>query len=397
MGLKTPFHSRTSALCKSNRWIDWGGYSVVDTYEPSHESEYLAIRQSTGMIDVSALFKYRVRGRDAVPYVNRLITRDIRKCKVGQVCYTSMCDEDGKLTDEGPVLRYGENDFVFTMTRLLGRWLDEHAAGMDVTIEDESASVATLALQGPTSRDLLKQVCDADMDSLKFWYLTRAKIAGAEVDISRTGYTGDLGYELWLPAEAAERVWDVFMAEGKPFGIKPMGMLAMLTARVEAGLVMMEGDYISCHRAAIPSQKYSPFELGLGWTVKLDGEDFIGREALIEEKRKGSPRKLVGFQVDWDDYTRLHEAAGIKPELPLIPWGECERSSLRLDGKHIGWATSAVWSRMIKQYVGFGTIETAHAQIGKKLQMQIEVGDEDKLVSVTLVKLPFYDPPRKRA
>ena len=397
MGKETPFHSRTSALCKSNKWIDWGGYSVVDSYETSHESEYLAIRQSTAMIDVSGLFKYRVRGRDAVSLVNRVITRDIRKCKVGQVYYTSLCDEDGKLTDEGPVLRYGENDFVFTMTRLLGRWLDEHAAGMDVTIEDESVSVATLALQGPTSRDLLQKVCDSDIASLKFWYLTRTKIAGVDVDISRTGYTGDLGYELWLPAEAAERLWDVFMAEGKPYGIKPMGMLAMLTARVEAGLIMMEGDYISCHRAVIPEQKYSPFELGLDWTVKLDREGFIGREALVEEKRKGSPRKLVGFQVDWDDYTRLHEAAGIKPELPLIPWGECEHSSLRLDGKHIGWATSAVWSRMIKQYVGFGTIETAHAQIGKKLQMQIEVGGEDKLVAVTLAKLPFYDPPRKRA
>jgi aminomethyltransferase len=393
----TPFHSRTSALCETQYWGQWAGYFVAASYQHAQECEYFAIRNTAGLIDVTPLFKYRIRGRDAERFVNRLITRDITKCKVGQVFYTPWCDGDGKVIDDGTVLRLGEDDFRIVTGDPTWWWLHENVVGMNVKIEDESDNVAAAALQGPLSRDILKQVCDADLDSLKYFHVTRTAIGGVNVELSRTGYTGDLGYEVWVSAEGAERVWDALMAAGKNYGIVPAGQDAMLIARVEAGLVIIDLDFIGALKAMIASQKHSPFELSLDWTVNLKKEMFVGRRALVEEKRKGSPRKLVGFQVDWGEYESYYDAVGLSAEVPDTAWDESTPIYTHDEETQIGKATSGTWSPMASQYVAFGAIETAYARLGTKLKMELTFEHEPRMVTVKVVKLPFYDPPHKKA
>ncbi|UCF81034.1 MAG: aminomethyltransferase family protein [Acidobacteriota bacterium] len=396
MGIGTPFHSRTSALCKSLNWREWAGCFTACSYEVLHEPEYFAIRHSAALIDVSPLFKYKVRGRDAARFVDRVATRDFTKCAVGQVFYTPWCDDEGKTVDDGTVQRLDENVFRIAAAEPNLRWFHMNAAGLDVELEDESRDVAAAALQGPTSRDILKRVSDADLDSLKFFRVTRAAMDGIPVEISRTGYTGDLGYEIWVPAKDAERVWDVLMDAGEAYGIRPAGILALDVARIEAGLIQIDVDYTSSLRALIPSQKYSPFELGLDWTVKLDkGADFVGRRALLEEKRKGPPRRLVGLAVDWDEFESLHEAMGLPPQVPSAAWRVSK--PLYAGGRQVGRATSGTWSPMLKKYIAFGIVESRCAPLGGRLKMDISVEHQTRQVTVTVVRTLFFDPPRKRA
>ena len=302
MPIGTPFHSRTSSLCVSHNWRVWSGYVVASSYGVLHDHEYHAIRNSAALIDVSPLYKYDVSGHDALKFVNRVITRDAAKCAINQAIYTCLCDEEGKVIQDGTVFRLGEDRFRFHLAEPSLRWFQINATGMEVHIQDVSEGVAAVALQGPTSRDILKQVLDGGIDQLKFFRLTFADIGRVRAMISRTGYTGDLGYEIWVPATQAEELWDRLMEVGKPYGITPVGMLALDMARLEAGFILLEVDYTSAEKALIPSQKYSPFEIGLGWTVSLDKESFVGRGALLEEKERGSARQLSGLEIAWDDY-----------------------------------------------------------------------------------------------
>src|ERR1041385_1647256 len=268
MPVGTAFHDRTFKLCESLNYREWSGYYAVSSYEPNHEHEYNAIRNAAALIDISPLFKYRVTGKDATRLVDRVITRDMRKVSVGQVIYTPWCDGQGKVIDDGTVSRLEENTYRWTAADPSLRWFSQNAAGLEVHIEDISESVAALALQGPTSGRLLKSlVQDADIGNLKYFRVTKARLAGVEVEISRTGYTGDLGYEIWVPAEHALRVWDELMAAGRPFDIQPAGMVALDVARIEAGLLLIDVDFNSSKKAVIEAQKYSPFELGLGRLV----------------------------------------------------------------------------------------------------------------------------------
>src|SRR6267154_2487431 len=296
----TAFHERTFALCHSLNYREWSGFYTVSSYEVHHEHEYNAIRNAAALIDITPLYKYIVEGKDATKLVNRVITRDINKVKVGQVIYCCWCDEQGKVIDDGTITRVEESKYRWTAADPSLRWFRQNGLNMDVRVEDISEKVAALALQGPTSAKLLKSVAEGDIANLKYFRVTRGKIAGVPVDISRTGYTGDLGFEVWMPWKDAVKVWDALVAKGKAFDVHPAGMIALDIARIEAGLILIEVDYISSKKALIESQKYSPAEIGLGKLVDLKKENFVGREALAQEARKGAKRALVGLEINWN-------------------------------------------------------------------------------------------------
>src|SRR6202165_3731713 len=293
MPIGTPFHQRTLALCESLNYREWSGYYTVSAYETHHEHEYNAIRNAAALIDISPLFKYRVTGKDATRLVDRVITRDLRKVSVGQVIYTPWCDEHGKVIDDGTVSRLDENIYRWTAADPSLRWFTQNAVGLDVQIEDISESVAALALQGPTSARLLKAVTeDADIANLKYFRVTTGRIAGVPVEISRTGYTGDLGFEIWVEADRALNVWDALIEGGRAFDITPAGMLALDVARMAAGLLLIDIDFNSSKKALVESQKYSPFEMGLDRLVNLDKGRFIGRQALNNEAKHGPAKPM---------------------------------------------------------------------------------------------------------
>ena len=284
----TPFHNRTETICESLNWRNWAGYASAGKYELSHDREYYAIRNAAALIDVSPLYKYLVHGPDAEKFVNRLITRNASKCKIGQVFYTTWCNDQGMVIDDGAVSRLDENSFRITAAEPNLRWFEDTAFGMDVTIADISEELAALALQGPHARNiLLEVVAEAEKErlaNLSYFYVMGATINGRSLTISRTGYTGDLGYELWIPAADALLVWDALMTAGAGYEITPTGILALDIARIEAGLLMIDVDYTPARHARIPEQKSSPFELDLGWSVDLKKPmNFNGRSALIEQ------------------------------------------------------------------------------------------------------------------
>ncbi len=393
MPIGSAFHQRTLALCESLNYRDWAGYYAVSAYETHHEHEYNAIRNACALIDVSPLFKYRLSGPDATRLIDRVITRDAKKLAIGQVYYTPWCDEDGKVIDDGTVTRVAESVYRWTAADPNLRWITENAAGLDVTVADISEQVAALALQGPTSARLLKQVSGAAIDSLKYFRATAASIAGVPVDITRTGYTGDLGFEIWMPWDAALRVWDAIVAAGPAFDLHPTGMLALDVARIEAGLLLIDVDFHSSRKAIIDAQKYSPFELGLGRLVDLQKGPFVGRSALLNEHRRGSARQIVGLEMDWAAVERLYDLAGLPPTAPAT--ASRVHVPVYKDGRQAGRATSTTWSTTLKKLIALATVDAPHFAIGSHLEMEITVEAVRHRVPATVVKTPFFNPPRK--
>jgi aminomethyltransferase len=395
MPIGTPFHSRTSALCTSHNWRTWSGYLVASSYDVLHDYEYHAIRNAAALIDVSPLFKYDVRGQDALRLVNRVITRDAMKCAVGQAIYTCLCDAEGKVIQDGTVFRLAEDHYRFHLADPGLRWLKLSGVGMEVSIQEVSEQVAALALQGPNSLRILQQVVDAKLDQLRFFRFTFANVGGVPAIISRTGYTGDLGYEVWVGSEHAERVWDVLMEAGQGFGIRPAGMLALDVARLEAGFILLEVDYIGVEKALTPSQKYTPFEIGLGWTVDLKKEHFVGLRELRNESERGASRQVVGLEIDLRDYEHLYQQVGLPPQIPLTAW----RSAVPVykETRQVGHATTGAWSPILKKYIALATVGKEYVEPGTRVDFEVTVEYRRKTVSSTVVKLPFFDPPRKRA
>jgi aminomethyltransferase len=374
---------------------EWSGYYAASVYEMHHDHEYNAIRNAAALIDVTPLFKYRITGKDATKFVNRVITRDINKVAVGQVIYCCWCDEQGKVIDDGTISRLEENVYRWTAADPSMRWFHQNALGLDVEIEDISDKLAGLALQGPTSGRLLKQVADADITNLKYFRVTHGKIAGVEVDISRTGYTGDLGYEIWIPWNDAPRVWDALVETGREFDLHAAGMLALDVARVEAGLILIEVDYFSSKKALIESQKYSPYEIGLGRLVDLKKEYFIGRAALEEENRLKPKRLLMGLDINWEDVERLYDAIGLAPQVSSTT----SRVPVPVyrGGLQVGKATSTTWSPTLKKMIALASVNREHAAAGTELQMELTVEAVRHKVRATTRELPFFNPPRKMA
>jgi len=310
MSVGTAFHPRTAPLNRKMQWREWSGYFASSTYADFHDIEYNAIREAAALIDVSPLYKYRVAGPDATRLVDRVITRDATRLAPGQVYYTPWCDEYGKVIDDGTVHHLDDGSYRWTAADPQSRWLHLNAAGLDVAIVDETEAVAGLALQGPFSRDVLEAAAETSFADLRYFRRRTATIVGVGVDVSRTGYTGDLGYELWIPWDAGVQVWDAIFEAGQAFGIHPAGIRALDVCRVEAGLILAEVEFSSARHVTSPELKYSPFEVGLGRLVELNkASDFVGKRALQAEQRAGGPaRRLVGLELEWS----------FEPDLPPI-------------------------------------------------------------------------------
>lgn len=395
MPIGTAFHERTLELCHSLNYREWSGYYTVSVYEVHHEHEYNAIRNACALIDISPLYKYLITGKDATKLVNRIITRDINKVKVGQVIYCCWCDEQGKVIDDGTITRLEENVYRWTAADPSLRWFRQNGLNMDVQVEDISEQVAALALQGPTSAKLLKAVCDADIANLKYFRKTSGKINGVPVDISRTGYTGDLGYEIWMPWNDGLKVYDALMEKGRQFDIHAAGMLALDVSRVEAGLLLIEVDYTSSKKALIASQKYSPFELGFGKMVHLDKENFIGKAALAKDAKNGVERQLVGLEVDWVEVEEQHDKFGLTPAAP----SQASRVPVPIyvGERQVGKATTTTFSPLLKKLIALASVNTEHSKPGTKLQMELTIEAQRLKTTATVVPLPFFNPKRKTA
>jgi aminomethyltransferase len=391
----TPFHSRTAPLVQGQAWRRWAGFAVASAYELQHDREYAAIRNSAAVIDVSPLYKYLVSGRDALRLLDRMVTRDLAKSRPGQVMYTPWCDARGKVVDDGTVSRLGEDRFRLTSAEPNLRWLSLSGAGMEVALEDVSARLGALALQGPLSRAILQQICPDDLRGLRYFRLIETSLAGVPVTISRTGYTGDLGFELWVGADRAVALWDALIAAGTPYGITPAGIWALDLARIEAGLVMLDVDYHSAHHALIEAQASSPLELGLDWTVGWEKGPFTGRQALRAERARGPAWRFTGLAIDWESLEALHTAAGLPPHLPTVAW----RASTPVyrAGTQVGYASSGCWSPLLKQYLALAHLKAPHFAPGTAVEMEVTVEHTRLRAAARVTALPFYNPDRKRA
>jgi len=389
----TPFHDRTLALCESLSYRDWAGYYAPSSYEPLHEHEYNAIRNGAALLDISPLFKYLIAGRDAARLVNRVITRDASKLTPGQVVYTPWCDEDGRVIDDGTVSRLAEDRFRWTAADPNLRWISRQAAGLDVQVEDISEKTAALALQGPTSASVLRAVARVDLDGLKYFRVTSGTLAGRPVDISRTGYTGDLGYEIWMDRADAGAVWDALIAAGPPFGLRPTGLLALDVARVEAGLLLIDVDFFSVRKALTASQLYTPFEMSLDRLVDFEKGPFIGRAALAAERARGPRRRIVGLAIHWPDVEKLYEAVG----LPPLALATTSRVAVPVyaDNRQVGRMTSSTWSPVLKQMIGLATVEASAARPGTDVSVEHTVDAVRHRVRARVTPTPFFNPKRK--
>ncbi len=406
MSIGSPFHERTAPLNVKQQWREWSGYWASSAYADAHDIEYNAIREAAALIDVSPLYKYKLTGRDALSLVDRVITRDASRMAVGQVYYTPWCDEHGMVIDDGTVHRVAEDEFFWTAADPQYRWLTLNARGLQVAIEDVTESMAAVALQGPFARAVLEEATEQPFGELRYFRRQSSRLlgggkrrAGIDVGVSRTGYTGDLGYEVWIPVERAAAAWDALMQAGRAYGIRPAGMLALDVVRLEAGLVLLEVDYTSARHALNPEQNYSPFELGMGKLVALDKTaDFVGRLALQREQSTGGPkRRLVGVQLDWNDIERSFSARGLPPAISA----SIDRSVVPVfasrGDRQIGKLTSHGWSPILKQAIGLASVSPAHEAIGSKLAVEWTVEGHRGRVGATVVPMPFLDMPRKRA
>jgi aminomethyltransferase len=391
----TPFHPRTAALCEGQNWRRWAGYLAAGSYDLVHDREYHAVRNSAALFDITPLYKYRVTGRDAEGLLDRVVTRDVSACRIGQMVYTPWCDSEGKVIDDGTVARLDGEIFRMTSADPNLGWLQDNAVGLTVEIEDISESLAALSLQGPNAREILQQVAETDLATLKYFRVIETRLRGIPLSISRTGYTGDLGYEIWVANDLALDLWDLLIQVGAPYGLVPAGLLALDIARIEAGLLLIEVDYISSRRALIETQRSSPYELNLGWTVRLGKGPFVGKRALQEEHARGPAWKFVGLEVDWDSLERLYLEMGLAPRLPTTAW----RTSVPVyaGGRQVGYATSGCWSPLLKKYIALAHVEARHGVPDTPLTMEVTVEHRRKRAAVRVAKTPFFSPERKRA
>jgi aminomethyltransferase len=399
MPIKSPFFPRMAEHCTSMNWKIWAGYYAVNVYDTLHDPEYYAIRNAAALFDVTPLFKYRVSGPDAAACLSRIMVRDISKLKPGRVTYCCWCDDEGKVVDDGTVMFREENEYFVTAADPSYSWFSRFTRGYDVKIEDITETTAALSLQGPMSREILKQIADpALIDKMRFFQVKKAKVEKFDLYISRTGYTGDLGYELWVDNKHALKLWDAVMSAGTNYNIRPAGIMALDVSRVEAGLVMAGVDYKNALHALIEDRKSSPYEISLGWTVDLERETFNGQAALKKEKETGSKWATVGLDIDWLELEEVHAGYGLPPEVSNQPW----RSSIPVYSdkqrrNQVGYGTSGTWSPQLKKNLALATIESKYSEPGSKVQFEITVEHKRHSVMATVTSPQFFSPERKTA
>jgi aminomethyltransferase len=395
----TSFHSRTSALNQGQRWEDWEGFLTATMYSLDPLFEYNAVRMGCGIFDVSPLHKYEVRGPDAQAFLQRMVVRNLAPSRPGRGFYTVWCDDDGKVVDDGGVFHLAEDHLRLTSTLPSLEWLVDSSSGFDVTIEDISEELVGLALQGPTSRDLLQKLTSVDLAALEFWHCTDADVCGRPTLISRTGYTGDLGFEIFLRPDDAEGIWDAMMALAPDYQMRPCGLVALDMTRIEAGLLQIDVEFISAKQTLFEVQKISPLELGLGWMCKLDGDFFVGRDALRKEKATGKSRwNTVGIELDVTYMEKYFREFGMPLHLPEVSWTEAVPIYAdEAQNQLIGRGTSGMWSSLLKKYIAIARIPPRYGKLGSRFFIEEVIEAKAFSIPATVVKMPFFDPPRKRA
>ena len=401
----TPFQSRVEPLNRTGIWKHWSGYLVAPQYQYSLNAEYYAIRNAVSLLDTSPLFKYRFRGPDARAVLERVLARDVGACGVGKAQYTCWCDERGFVLQDGVIMQPSEGEYRLTAAEPALRYFRSVARDMNRTsaeIEDVSSDFGILALQGPHAHAVLSRLTDA-ATPLKYFEVTRTSIAGCDVTVSRTGFTGDLGYEIWIRSEDAATVWDALMAEGKGHNITPIGTTALKMARVEAGLLLLGADFHTARYAWVDAQRETPNELGWGWMFRKlgdDGRDFIGRSAIEEEVEQGSSRwKTVGIAVDWHDYERVHADAGILPPHHEV-YAERTMSIYRRGAKewdYAGYASSFLASTLLRKPLAIAKLPLDLASPGAEVDLEISVIRRPENVLARVERMPFFNPARKTA
>jgi aminomethyltransferase len=397
MSVGTAFFERQRELNTKLSWGDWSGYHAAAVFADFVDIEYNAVREAAAVIDVTPLYKYEVSGADAALLLDRVVTRDISAMAVNQVIYTPWCDEEGKVIDDGTVTRLEHDRFRVTAADPSYRWFAMNATGLDVEIDDTSEATAGLALQGRLSRHVLERATGQDWFDLRYFRRRPATIAGVDLDVTRTGYTGDLGYELWIPVREALAVWDRLFEVGADYGIRPAGIQALDICRLEASLILIEAEYTSARHAFAPELKYSPFEIGLGRLVKFDkAAEFTGKRALLAERDAGGPeRRLVGLELDWSAIEAMYARHDLAPQIsPLV-----QRAPVPVhrEGIQVGRATSVGWGPTIKKMVGFGSVDKGLTKLGTRLSVEWTVEGERGKVGASVVPMPFLDLDRKRA
>ncbi len=395
----TPFHPRTSAANQTGLWSHWSGYLAADRYQVSDKFEYFAVRNSAGVFDTSPLYKYRIEGRDAERFLAGVLTRDIRKCQPGQAQYTAWCNDEGWVLEDGVILRLSANEFLLTAARQNQAYLDDLASGYSVSIVDVSEQFGALAFQGPYSKDLLSKLAP-EVDGLGYFRLTESKIGNAPVWISRTGYTGDLGYEIWVGSDDAVDTWDLLFEVASPYGVIPFGQDALMTTRIEAGLILIDIDFDSARFAWNDDQRATPHELNMGWMLRDladDDRSFIGRRAIEKALREDSARwRTVGIMADWQDWNRVHNSRGMVPPKDHQPMS----GAMMLYDKNveqIGWTPSFCYSPMLQRHIGIARVRPDLAKPGTRIDLEVTIDHRYEMVAAEVTRMPFYNPPRKTA
>jgi aminomethyltransferase len=380
--LKSPFHERARAWSQLDSFIPWAGYSTVDVFS-TEEQEYFAIRNATTLYDLTPMVKYRITGPDATTYLNRLVTRDVSKLKTNRVAYCVWCNDAGHLIDDGTLFRLGESEYRLCTAERQLDWLLDSAIGFDVDVAEITEQIAALAMQGPQSCAALRDFGIPAIATLRPFEIGRFVVGAIELMVSRTGFTGDLGYELWMPPSQAEGIWDSLMAAGRSRGIRPIGSRALNAARIEAGFIMPNVDFVSAAHTLHVDRARSPLELGLAWLVDFKKGHFTGRRALLAEERRGARRRLVGLDIE-----------GNKPAHNALLY------SGRLGKKEVGSVTSAVWSPTCKRNIALAMLDAPHFDTGAEVWADIylnrELVWERRMVRARVVEKPFFAPERRR-
>lgn len=401
----TAFHSRLEPLNQTGVWKNWSGYLVAPRYQYSIANEYYSIRNSVALLDTSPLFKYKFTGNLAKELLRRVMARNVSGCKLGAAQYTAWCDEKGFVVQDGVIMHVTENEYWLTAGEPALRYFRNVARQIkldDVEVADVSTDYGILALQGPHAFNVIKQLAD-NVEALKYFELAQTTIANRPVVISRTGFTGDLGYEIWIRSQDAESVWDALMEAGNGFNITPIGTTALKMARVEAGLLLMDVDFHSSRYAWVDAQRETPAELGWDWMfrrLEKDKRDFIGREAIEAElQNKTSRWKTVGLEVDWHEYDNAYRSAGILPPKHEL-YGESTMSIYRRNDKawdYAGYASSFLYSSLLKNPIAIAKLPLDLIKVGTEVDLEIPVIRKPVNVLARVVELPFYNPARKTA
>jgi len=403
----TPFHERTSALNETGLWEHWSNCLVAQRYQMSEKFEYFAIRNAAGLFDTSPLYKYRITGPDAGRFLGGVLARDPSRLAVGHAQYTLWCDDRGFVIEDGVLLHVDENDYWLTAAEPNLAYFEGLLGRLDATVEDVTEDWGVISVQGPYARDLVAAVAPAAKD-LAYFGLVRTKIDRVPVLVSRTGYTGDLGYEIWIPAADAIKVWDAVAAAGAGRGVIPFGMTALYMARIEAGLVLLDVDFHSSRFAWTDADRTTPIELGLGWMFRdlsssangTNGHDpraFIGGDAIARELRDRTSRwQLTGLVVDWRDYDRIYDAAGLIPPKDHTPVQD-EYYIYDDDLRQLGYATSQMYSPMLQRHIALARVPLALATPGSRVKLEMPVAHRYEYVDAYVTRPPLFNPQRRTA